>query len=56
MVNLSAILNVLYLDGFELDSETAAPLIKLFSSLTDHKLAQFKSLNKSLFNKGNLYM
>lgn len=55
-MDLSATLNVLYLDGFQLDSESAAPLMKLFSNLTNYKFDNFTSMGKHFFNKGNLYM
>ncbi|KAK0161353.1 hypothetical protein PV327_009831 [Microctonus hyperodae] len=56
IMDLSATLNVLYLDGFQLDSESAAPLMKLFTNLTNYKFDNFTSMGKHFFNKGNLYM
>lgn len=54
-MNLSSVLYILYTDCFALDSLSAEPLIKLFSSLncTPHNVSL---MTDKFFNKGNLYM
>lgn len=54
-MNKSSVLYILYTDCFTLDSLSAGPLIKLFSSLncTPHNISLVAD---KFFNKGNLYM
>lgn len=55
-MDLSATLSVLYLDGFEFDSETIQPLRNLFKQLINIEIPKFSSSKKTSFNKANLYM
>ncbi|XP_034946340.1 uncharacterized protein PSMG1 [Chelonus insularis] len=56
VMDQSASLNILYLDGYELDSNSASPLTKLFAEVTKHELPELKCGKPFIFNKGNLYM
>ena len=54
-MELPAVLYVLYIDSFALDSASAEPLIKLFVAL-NCTLHDVSFAGKDFFNKGNLYM
>lgn len=54
-VELPAVLYVLYTDCLALDSLSAEPLLKLFSTV-NCKLHKVTFTGKDFFNKGNLYM
>ncbi|XP_063994231.1 proteasome assembly chaperone 1 [Diachasmimorpha longicaudata] len=56
VMNLPGTLAVLYLDGFELDSQSAQPLIKLFKELLSYDLKDFNVPSSLFLEKGNLYM
>ncbi|XP_015122899.1 uncharacterized protein LOC107045226 [Diachasma alloeum] len=56
VMDLPGTLAVLYLDGFELDSTSAEPLIKLFKELLSYDLKDFHVASSLFLEKGNLYM
>ncbi|XP_066590937.1 proteasome assembly chaperone 1 [Prorops nasuta] len=56
IMNLSAVLYILYADSFTLDSVNAEPLIRLFSNLMPFANTEFNFGKDKFFSKGNLYM
>ncbi|XP_014220246.1 proteasome assembly chaperone 1 [Trichogramma pretiosum] len=54
--DIFCIIYILYTDTFDLDSKNASPLTKLFSTLMEKPIPQFKTSGPCFFNKGNLYM
>lgn len=55
IMELPAVLYILYTDSFVLDSLSAEPLLKLFSTM-NCTLHDVRFSGKDFFNKGNLYM
>nr|XP_033324168.1 proteasome assembly chaperone 1-like [Megalopta genalis] len=54
-MDLPSVLYILYTDNFVLDSVSAEPLIKLFTTM-DCTINDVSFAGKGFFNKGNLYM
>lgn len=56
VMELPAIMYVLYVEDFILDSETAVPLMKLFTAIPNSLIHKPVFRQSSFNDKGNLFM